>query len=176
MSIPRASMNSWRIASVADDGVKVFVPCDTTARSVGADAVATEIRAAAADRGVSVELIRNGSRGLYWLEPMVEVDVAGERRAYGPIVPADVPSLFESNFLTGGEHPKALGATEAIPYLAAQTRLTFARVGVIDPRSLDWSPLMREEIADYDGQGEVVLSDIAKQAVAQLAKEQRSTS
>ncbi len=122
---------------MAQEAVKVFVPSDTTARSVGADAVAEAIRSTAAGRGVKIDLVRNGSRGLYWLEPMVEVAVAGERRAYGPILPRDVPDLFAADFLAGGDHAKGLGATEAIPYLAEQTRLTFARVGLIDPRSLD---------------------------------------
>ena len=122
---------------MAQEAVKVFVPSDTTARSVGADAVAEAIRSTAAERGVKIDLVRNGSRGLYWLEPMVEVAVAGERRAYGPILPRDVPDLFAADFLAGGDHAKGLGATEAIPYLAEQTRLTFARVGLIDPRSLD---------------------------------------
>jgi len=122
---------------MAKDTVRIFVPSDTTARSVGADAVAEAIRSTAEERGADIELVRNGSRGLYWLEPMVEVAVAGARRAYGPILPGEVPSLFDADFLTGGEHARGLGATEDIPYLAAQTRLTFARVGVIDPRSLD---------------------------------------
>jgi len=122
---------------VVQDKVRVFVPADTAARSVGADAVAAAIRSTAADRGAEVELVRNGSRGLCWLEPMIEVAVAGERQAYGPILPEDVEGLFDADFLAGGEHAKGLGATEAIPYLAEQTRLTFARVGVVDPRSLD---------------------------------------
>jgi formate dehydrogenase iron-sulfur subunit len=122
----------------------VFVPSDTTARSVGADAVAETIRVTAAERGADIQIVRNGSRGLYWLEPMVEVDVAGERRAYGPIQADDVAGLFDADFLTGGDHPKSLGPTEAIPYLAEQTRLTFARVGVIEPLSLD-------DYLDYGG-------------------------
>lgn len=118
-------------------GAKVFVPSDTTARSLGADEVAVAVLAEAAERSVEVEVVRNGSRGIYWLEPLVEVEIEGERRAYGPVAPADVPSLFEADFLADGEHPKRLGATEAIPYLASQQRLTFARVGLIDPLSLD---------------------------------------
>jgi formate dehydrogenase iron-sulfur subunit len=81
--------------------------------------------------------VRNGSRGLYWLEPMIEVEAGGTRKAYGPIEPADAAGLFDAGFLTGGEHPKSLGDTEAIPYLAMQTRLTMARVGIVDPLSLD---------------------------------------
>jgi formate dehydrogenase iron-sulfur subunit len=117
--------------------VRVFVPSDTTARSLGADAVAAAIAAQAQKRGTPVEIVRNGSRGLYWLEPLVEVDVGGVRQAYGPIGAADVAGLFAAGFLAGGNHALALGPTEKIDYLAKQTRLTFARVGVIDPLSLD---------------------------------------
>jgi formate dehydrogenase iron-sulfur subunit len=116
---------------------RVFVPSDTSARSLGADGVAAAVAAEAERRSEPVEIVRNGSRGLYWLEPLVEVVVGGERRAYGPVTPADVESLFEAGFLTGGEHAKSLGATESIPYLAKQSRLTFARVGLADPLSLD---------------------------------------
>jgi formate dehydrogenase iron-sulfur subunit len=122
---------------------KVFVPADTTARSLGADAVARSIADEARRRGVAIDVVRNGSRGLYWLEPLVEVDVGEQRQAYGPVGVGDVPGLFDRAFLTGGAHPLALGPTEAIDYLARQTRLTFARVGIIDPLSLD----------DYRAQG-----------------------
>ena len=117
--------------------MRVFVPVDTTARSLGADAVAAALAAEAARRGAKVEIVRNGSRGLYWLEPLVEVDVDGTRMAYGPIASADVKGLFEADFLTGGKHARSLGPTEKIDYLAKQTRLTFARVGITDPVSLD---------------------------------------
>jgi len=118
-------------------GQKVFVPADTTARSLGADDVAAAISTQAKQRGLQVEVVRNGSRGLYWLEPMVEIVVEGERRAYGPVTAADVPALFDADFLADGDHAKRLGPTEAIPYLAQQSRLTFARVGITDPLSLD---------------------------------------
>jgi formate dehydrogenase iron-sulfur subunit len=116
---------------------KVYVPSDTTARSLGADGVAAAIAAEAARRGVQVEVVRNGSRGLYWLEPLVEVAVDGVRTAYGPVSAKDVPGLFDAKFLTGGKHALSLGPTEKIDYLAKQTRLTFARVGIVDPLSLD---------------------------------------
>ena len=117
--------------------VRVFVPSDTTARSLGADNVASAVEAEAEARGLAVTVVRNGSRGLYWLEPMVEVEVDGERRAYGPILPGEVAALFDADFLNGGTHARALGATESIPYLAAQSRLTMARVGIVDPLSLE---------------------------------------
>jgi formate dehydrogenase iron-sulfur subunit len=116
---------------------RVFVPSDTTARSLGADAVAGAIQAEASARDIAVEIVRNGSRGLYWLEPLVEVEVDGSRIAYGPVEAADVPSLFDAGFTDGAAHSKRLGPTEDIPYLAAQQRLTFARVGIIDPLSLE---------------------------------------
>lgn len=116
--------------------IKVYVPRDTTARSLGADDVARAMASEAVRRGESIALIRNGSRGIYWLEPMIEVEVGGDRHAYGPVQGEDVPGLFDAGFLGGGEHPAALGPTEAIPYLAEQSRLTFERVGIIDPLSL----------------------------------------
>ncbi len=122
---------------MAANVTKVFVPSDTTARSLGADAVAAAIAAEADRRGAKIEIIRNGSRGLYWLEPLVEVDVGGTRTAFGPVAAGDVQGLFDAAFLTGGEHALALGPTEKIDYLARQTRLTFARVGIVDPLSID---------------------------------------
>jgi formate dehydrogenase iron-sulfur subunit len=122
---------------MSDRTVKVYVPADTAARSLGADAVAAEIAAEAARRGAAVDIVRNGSRGLYWLEPLVEVAVDGERAAYGPVGVADVADLFAAGFLTGGKHALGHGATNEIDYLAKQTRLTFARVGIVDPLSLD---------------------------------------
>jgi formate dehydrogenase iron-sulfur subunit len=113
------------------------VPSDTAARSLGADAVADAVRREAASRGERIEIVRNGSRGVYWLEPLVEVEVGGRRLAYGPIGARDVPGLFDAGFLNGGGHSAFLGPTDSIPYLAAQTRLTFARVGIVDPLSLE---------------------------------------
>jgi formate dehydrogenase iron-sulfur subunit len=117
--------------------ITVYVPRDAGALSLGAEAVAAAIAAGARQRAVDVRVVRNGSRGLYWLEPMVEVATADGRVAYGPVRPADVASLFEADFLHAGDHPLALGPTEDIAWLKSQQRLTFARVGVIDPRSLD---------------------------------------
>jgi len=115
----------------------IFVPRDAAALALGADAVADAIASQIAARGLSAKIVRNGSRGLHRLEPLVEVDVAGARMAYGPVSAADVASLFDAGFLDGKPHPLALGPTDAIPFLARQTRLTFARCGITDPLSLD---------------------------------------
>lgn len=118
--------------------INVFVPRDTTALAMGAEAVVTSILAEANARDTEVELVRNGSRGLFWLEPMVEIETPSGRVAYGPVTVDDVESLFDADFLQGEQdHPLALGVPEEIPYLARQQRLTFARAGVIDPVSLD---------------------------------------
>ncbi len=116
---------------------RVYVPRDASALSLGAEAVARAIAAEAAQRGAEVQLVRNGSRGLLWLEPMVEVETPAGRVAYGPVRAQDVAGLFEASFLSGGKHALGLGLTAEIPYLKRQERLTFARVGITDPLSLD---------------------------------------
>ena len=115
----------------------VYVPADSSAVAVGADAVAAAIHAEAARRGAPVRIVRNGSRGLLWLEPLVEADTPAGRIAYGPVAPGDVPGLFDAGFLGGGAHRLCLGPTAQIPYLKQQERLTFARVGLTDPLDLD---------------------------------------
>jgi formate dehydrogenase iron-sulfur subunit len=117
--------------------IKVFVPRDSSALSLGAEEVANAIQVEAAKRDIGIELIRNGSRGMYWLEPLVEVATTAGRIAYGPVRAREVSSLFEAGFLQGAAHPLRLGLTEDIPYLKNQERLTFARVGITDPVSLD---------------------------------------
>lgn len=117
--------------------VKVYVPRDSCSLSLGAESVAKAIAKIASDRGIDITLVRNGSRGLYWLEPMVEVEGPEGRIAFGPVQANDVASLFDHDFLTGGQHPLSLGVTEDIPFLKKQERLTFARVGITDPISLD---------------------------------------
>ncbi len=119
------------------NGVTVYVPCDAGALAVGAEAVARAIAAQARTHSVNIKLVRNGSRGMYWLEPLVEVVVNGRRLAYGPVQARDVASLFEANFCAGGAHPLALGATDDLAWLRNQERLTFQRVGVTDPLSLE---------------------------------------
>jgi formate dehydrogenase iron-sulfur subunit len=115
----------------------LFVPRDSGALSMGAESVATAIQTEAKKRGQALQLVRNGSRGMYWLEPLVEVMTTEGRVAYGPVSASDVSSLFESGFLQGANHPLCLGFTEEIPYFKNQERLTFARVGVSDPLSLE---------------------------------------
>ena len=116
--------------------VRVYVPRDSSALSVGADAVARAIAAEGQRRKADIRMVRNGSRGLYWLEPLVEIDTSEGRVAYGPVTVTDVASLFDAGFLQGGRHALRHGLTEKIPYLQKQERLTFARVGVTDPVSL----------------------------------------
>jgi len=113
--------------------IKVYIPCDAAALSMGADDVA---KAIAKQGGSDIEIIRNGSRGMLWLEPLVEVETDKGRVAYGPVTQDDVTGLYKANFLQGGEHTLGHGLTEDIAYFAKQERLTFARVGLTDPLSL----------------------------------------
>lgn len=117
--------------------VTVFVPGDSAALAVGANRVADAIAREAAGRNLEVEIVRNGSRGMLWLEVLVEVRTEHGRIAYGPVKASDVASLFDADFLTGGDHRLCLGLTKDIPFLKSQTRLTFARCGVTDPLSLE---------------------------------------
>jgi len=117
--------------------VRIYVPADSAALSVGAERVADAIASQARQRGLDIAILRNGSRGLFWLEPLVEVETAQGRLAYGPIEPGDVASLFEAGFVDGGAHPKALGKIEDLPYLKNQQRMLFARCGIIQPLSIE---------------------------------------
>ena len=122
---------------------RVYVPRDAGALAVGADEVAAALRAAAEKRNVPLDIVRTGSRGLYWLEPMIEVATAEGRIAYGPVGAGDVDALMAAGLLDGRAPQLRIGRPEDVPFLKRQTRLTFARCGIIDPLS----------IADYRGHG-----------------------
>jgi formate dehydrogenase iron-sulfur subunit len=124
-------------------GIKVFVSLDSAALAKGADQVAREIRQAAAQRNLNVQVVRNGSRGMLWLEPLVEVEVNGRRVAYGPVSAEQVSGLLDAGMLEGKAHALCHGVTDEIQWLKSQERLTFARVGITDPLSL----------ADYEAHG-----------------------
>ena len=123
--------------------VTVYVPRDAAALALGADAVAAAVATQAKARGADVKIVRNGSRGMVWLEPLVEVETPAGRIAYGPVAAEDVAGLFDAGFLEGGDHPLGHGLTGEIPFFKRQTRLTFARCGLTDPLSL----------ADYEAHG-----------------------
>ena len=116
---------------------RLFIPADAAALAVGADDVATALHAAATARGLSLTIVRTGSRGLFWLEPLVEVETPDGRIGYGPVSAEDVPGLLDALLLPGGPHPRRLGRPAELPFLKRQTRLTFARCGIVDPRSIE---------------------------------------
>jgi formate dehydrogenase iron-sulfur subunit len=116
--------------------MKIYVPCDAAALAMGADAVARAIERQIAERRIDAVVVRNGSRGMFWLEPLVEVETPRGRVAYGPVSAAAVEGLFNAGFVHGKEHAVYLGLTEEISYLKRQERLTFARCGITDPLSL----------------------------------------
>jgi formate dehydrogenase iron-sulfur subunit len=116
--------------------MRIFVPRDAGAVAVGADEAAVAFEQLSEKRGLPIEIVRTGARGLYWLEPMVEVALGQCRVAFGPVTTADVPAVFDA-MLADSPHQLRLGVADEIPWLKCQTRLTFARCGVIDPRSLE---------------------------------------
>ncbi|MBU6460543.1 MAG: formate dehydrogenase [Proteobacteria bacterium] len=124
--------------------IKIYVPQDSASLSVGANEVAVEIEQEAHRRNEKITIVRNGSRGLLWLEPLVEVETPDGRVAYGPVEPSDVAGLFDAGFVSGGKHVLGHGLTENIPFLAKQERLTFARVGITSPLSI-------EDYIDHEG-------------------------
>ena len=117
--------------------LKIFIPADTTACALGADKVAAEVVLQAQNRGLDVEVKRIGSRGAFWLEPLLEIESGEDRYAFGPVNSGDVAGLFEAGLHESSAHPLFLGKVTEIEWLARQERLTFGRAGVIDPLSLD---------------------------------------
>jgi formate dehydrogenase iron-sulfur subunit len=116
--------------------IKIFIPRDSAAKAVGADAVAAAVASEAARRNISIEIIRNSSRGMFWLETFVEVETAEGRLGFGPVEEGDVASLFEAEFHHGKPHKLSHGPVENLPWLKNQERLTFARAGKTNPVSL----------------------------------------
>lgn len=127
--------------------ITVFIPKDSAALAAGADQVAAKLLHECEVRDLSVSIVRNGSRGLFWLEPLIEVATPNGRIAYGPVSVNDIPDLLNCGMLMGREHPLYLGVTEQIPYLAKQERLTFARMGLADPLSIS----AYEQLEGFDG-------------------------
>jgi len=123
--------------------IKIFIPRETTAHSLGAELVLETIRIEAQYRNQEVDIVRNGSRGACWLEPLVEVETPTGRIGYGPVTTDDIAELFEADFLNGGDHPKCLGNVEELDWFKNQERLTFARCGIIEATN----------VADYESLG-----------------------
>ena len=117
--------------------VRIFIPGDAAAVAVGADAVALAVQAETQRRGVACTIVRTGSRGMFWLEPLMEIATPEGRIGYGPVAPDDVPALLEDGLLAGAPHPLCIGRPEEVAFLKRQTRLTFARCGIVDPRNVE---------------------------------------
>jgi len=116
--------------------VKLYIPRETTADSLGAELLVKAISTEAQYRNQAIEIVRNGSRGACFLEPLIEVETDNGRIGYGPVALEDVPDLFDADFLAGGDHAKKLGDVAALPWFANQERLTFARCGIIEATSV----------------------------------------
>jgi NADH:ubiquinone oxidoreductase, NADH-binding (51 kD) subunit len=117
--------------------IRVYVPRETTASSLGAELLVDALTTEAKYRGLDITIVRNGSRGACFLEPLVEVETAQGRVGYGPVQLEDIPDLFDADFLNGGQHRLSLGDVEKLPWFANQERLTFARCGIIAATSVE---------------------------------------
>lgn len=126
---------------------RIYVPADSAALALDADALSAALVVEAGRLGTPVEIVRNGSRGMHWLEPLVEVQTATGRVGYGPVTVADVPGLFAAGWIEGGSHALRIGDPLQHPFMARQTRWTFVRCGIIDPLSWD------DFVAQGGGQG-----------------------
>ena len=130
---------------------RVFVPSDSSAVSVGADIIAGAIANEARRRGLDIEIVRTGSRGLFWLEPLVEVETPAGRVGYGPLAPGETAQLFEAGFLRGGAHPKALGRVDDAAMIIEGGRITaVGPAGVILSGASDSDRRRRAEIEEID--------------------------
>jgi formate dehydrogenase iron-sulfur subunit len=116
---------------------RLFLPADAMSLALGAEQVLRDVLAEAKQRGAVLDVVRTGTRGAAWLEPLIEIETPAGRIAYGPVRPADVPRLFDADFLAGGAHRLRIGEPSTHPWFASQTRLTFARCGSVEPCSLD---------------------------------------
>lgn len=120
---------------------RIFVPRDTTAISLGADQIATLIQAEAASRGLDIEIVRNGTRGLFWLEPLIEVETNEGRLGFGPVTESDVSTLFNEHFYHGNQsHPSCVGLVEEIPYLKNSNVLPLPVQALLIPFHLTITP------------------------------------
>jgi formate dehydrogenase iron-sulfur subunit len=117
--------------------VRIYISRDSGALCVGAQEVAMQFFKLAEQKGLDIEIVRTGSRGMYWLEPLVEVARPEGRVGYGPVKPSDVEELIGAGMLDGKAHRLSLGLVEEIPFFKSQTRLTFKHCGIVDPRSLE---------------------------------------
>jgi formate dehydrogenase iron-sulfur subunit len=111
---------------------RVFVPNDTSACSLGADAVAAAVQAAIDAHGIDARMVRNGSRGGYAFEPLVEIDTPRGRIGFARVEPKQAAALF-AHGLPGIDHPACIGRVDDVAFFRNQQRLTFARAGIIDP-------------------------------------------
>lgn len=116
---------------------RLYIPRETTASSLGAELLVDAISTEAKYRNLPIEIVRNGSRGACFLEPLIEVETFTGRVGYGPVQLEDIPDLFDANFLSGGQHRLALGSVDDLPWFKQQERLTFARCGLIAATSVD---------------------------------------
>ena len=114
--------------------LRLFLPLDSIAVSLGADDVVDALKFEAAKRKYDLTIVRTGSRGMHWLEPLLEIERSGSRVGYANVAESDAAALLDA-IAGDGDHEKFVGPVEEIPFFKNQTRLIFARCGITDPVS-----------------------------------------
>jgi formate dehydrogenase iron-sulfur subunit len=118
---------------------KWYLSGDSSAIALGADRLAKQLLAA----DTSLNLIRNSSRALFWLEPLLEVELptqSGLRRiGFGPLNKATLTALLAEGLLDIHadhallKHPLCLGHLNEHTFLKTQQRVVFKRLGLHAP-------------------------------------------
>jgi formate dehydrogenase iron-sulfur subunit len=116
---------------------KLYVPRDSSAVAMGADLVADKISQVSTATKADVEIVRNGSRGMMWMEPLLEIETASGRMGYANVTVDDVENFALNGFSESSLAGKGIGLVGEHPYLKNQERLCFARNGITDPTSID---------------------------------------
>ena len=124
------------------------VDLSTSSIAAEADRLWEALAPLAQARGV--ELMRVGTLGLSWLQPVVELERPGAGAVvYGPLRPEDAEAFLDAalgpqpaedaaRWLIGARTPAAGAAPlSAHPFWAPQQRRLMRSMGVIDPESLD---------------------------------------
>ena len=117
------------------DQIKIYIPKETSACSVGSDLIAEKINALTQEHK-HISIIRNGSWGAFWLEPFVEIEINGNRVGVS-YLNKDISHLTSiEEFIDDFNNSKPHNILE-IDFIKQQTRLVFSRIGLDDPLDLN---------------------------------------
>ena len=117
------------------DQIKIYIPKETSACSVGSELIAEKITDLAQGHK-HISIIRNGSWGAFWLEPFIEIEKNGNRKGTSYLNKkishlSSIEELFDDFY---NSNPFNI---MDIDFIKRQTRLVFSRIGLYDPLDLN---------------------------------------